>query len=788
MILLKSSGAYIFLKKHKVKFGVFLIFFLIWIFSLPSPLFDDPAATVVKSREGMMLGARIADDGQWRFPETDTIPERFKQCLLYFEDEYFYKHPGFNPVSISKALWNNIKGNRRRGGSTITQQVIRLSRKKNKRTYFEKLIEIFQATRLEAGYKKESILTLYASHAPFGGNVVGLETASWRYFGIPSSDLSWGQSASLAVLPNAPSLIFPGKNEILLRQKRDNLLLKLFEKNVIDKTTYELALEEELPGKPFPLPDYSPHFTEKIKKEHPGKQIESTIDFRLQNKVNNIVKDHHRNLKHNEIHNIAVLVLDVNTKEVLTYVGNSPTTAEHHNFVDIVQRSRSMGSVLKPLLFASMLDAGEILPATLVADIPTSINGYQPQNFDRKYYGAVPADVALARSLNVPSVRMLRAYNYQRFYNDLKKTDLKSLDKPADYYGLSLILGGAEGSLWEITKTYAGMASALNFFQYSSSEYRKNEYGEPVYLKNQKTDFGNIGQNPSTWDAGAIYSTFEAMKNVNRPSGEESWQFFSDHQPIAWKTGTSYGFKDAWAVGVTPKYAIGIWVGNASGEGRPGLTGILAAAPILFDVLKVLPDSGWFSPPFDDLTEVEICEKSGHLSGIYCDVVKKQWVPKKGTRTEACPYHHQVFLNASGTFRVNSSCYPLSEMNRENWFTLPPMMEYFYAAHRPEYKTLPPFAPGCLQEGENLMDFIYPKKNEIVLLPKDFDENIGEVIFKIAHRNPNTAVYWYLDTDFIGKTENFHELAISPKPGNYTLMAVDEQGNELRENIFIKYP
>src|SRR5690606_31182639 len=262
---------------------------------------------------------------------------------------------------ISKALWNNIKGNRRRGGSTITQQVIRLSRKNKKRTYFEKLIEIFQATRLEAGYKKESILTLYASHAPFGGNVVGLETASWRYFGIPSSDLSWGQSASLAVLPNAPSLIFPGKNEILLSQKRDNLLLKLFEKNVIDKTTYELALEEELRGKPLPLPDYSPHYTEKTKKEHPGNQIESTIDFRLQNKVNNIVKDHHRNLKHNEIHNIAVLVLDVNTKEVLTYVGNSPTTAEHHNFVDIVQRSRSMGSVLKPLLFASMLDAGEIL-------------------------------------------------------------------------------------------------------------------------------------------------------------------------------------------------------------------------------------------------------------------------------------------------------------------------------------------------------------------------------------------------------------------------------------------
>lgn len=767
-----------------------VLLFIVWLFCLPSPLFNVPTATVAESSNGQMLGARIADDGQWRFPQMDSVPERFEKCILYFEDEYFYWHPGFNPVSISKAFWNNLSTDSRRGGSTITQQVIRLSRQNKKRTYFEKLIEIFQATRLEAGYKKKSILSLYASYAPFGGNVVGLETASWRYFGIPASELSWGQSAALAVLPNAPSLIFPGKNEAILKQKRDALLLKLFQNDVIDQTTYQLAMAENLPGKPLPLPEFAPHLTEKIRKEHPGKRIETTIDFSLQRKVNNIVKEQHDMLAQNQIHNLAVLVLDVNTHEVLAYIGNSPTTREHNNFVDIIEKPRSSGSILKPFLFASMLDAGEILPNTLVADVPTSVNGYTPENFNKQCNGAVPASVALSRSLNIPAVRMLRDFGLQRFYNILKKTNQKAIDKPADYYGLSLILGGAESSLWDITKAYAGMASTLNFFNNSSSEYRKNEFVEPVYVKNEENALANgndeIQQKPSLWNAGAIYKTFEAMQKVNRPSGEENWEFFTSSQPLAWKTGTSYGFKDAWAVGVTPKYAIGVWVGNADGEGRAGLTGIRAAAPVLFDVLHVLPKSGWFKIPYDEWVEVEICPKSGHLAGLFCTETVTEWIPKNGVRTEACPYHQTVFLNASENFRVNSSCYPLSEMVQKNWFVLPPVMEYFYAPHHPEYKILPPFAPDCLLESEPLMAFIYPKKNEAVLLPKDFDESVNEVIFKLAHRSPETTVFWYLDEKYIGKTETFHELAVSPKPGKYLLTVVDEMGNERHEQIEVR--
>ena len=774
-----------YLGRHKIKLGVSIVSLIIWFFCLPSNLFDVPTATVVESKEGIMLGARIADDGQWRFPKMDSVPRRFEQSILLFEDEHFYKHPGFNPVSISKALWGNLTTEKRRGGSTLTQQVIRLSRKNKDRNYGEKLIEIVQATRLEAGFSKKEILSLYASYAPFGGNVVGLETASWRYFGIPSEELSWGQSAALAVLPNAPSLIFPGKNEILLKEKRDRLLLKLFQKDIIDQTTYELALDEKLPGKPLNLPEETPHLTEKIRNEHRGKRIVTTIDYHLQQKINRIAKEQHFLLKQNQIHNLAVLILDVNTREVLAYVGNAPTTKEHNNYVDIIDKSRSTGSILKPFLYSSLLDAGELLPNTLVADIPTVVNGYSPENFDKKYHGAVPASIALSRSLNVPAVRMLRSYGLQRFYHKLEAMNFSGINQPADYYGLSLILGGAESSLWDITKAYAGMASTLNYFNKSSSEYRANEFVEPVYLKNIEVHLGSKMSNPPVFNAAAIYETLNSLQKVNRPAGEENWSFFSNSQPIAWKTGTSYGFKDAWAVGVTKKYAIGVWVGNADGEGRPGLTGVQAAAPILFDVLDVLPQSDWFAMPFDELIEAKVCLKSGHLAAVFCDEITTDWIPKDGIKTEACPFHQKVFLTATETYRVNSSCYPLSEMKQKSWFALPPILEYYYAPQHPEYKPLPAFAEGCLKAGELNMQFIFPKKNESILLPKDFDEMTNQVIFRLAHRSPETTVFWYLDQDYIGKTETFHELALAPQPGTYTLSATDLEGNEVRQKIEI---
>lgn len=774
-------------KRGKIILIIFLVVFIYWLFCLPAELFLSPKSTVVESREGILIGARIADDGQWRFPEMDSVPQKFSQCILYFEDEYFYYHPGFNPVSIVEAFWNNLTKSGRRGGSTITQQVIRLSRKNQERTYREKLIELFWATRLEMEKSKEEILSLYASHAPFGGNTVGLEAASWRYFGIPPEQLTWGQAAGLAVLPNAPSLVYPGKNESILREKRNVLLFKLFENEVIDKTTFELATAEELPQKPMPLPEIAPHFTELVRLEHPQQQIESTVDYSLQKTLTRIAAQHYEKLSHNQIHNLAVLVLAVDTREVLAYIGNSQTSLENHKFVDIIQRPRSTGSILKPFLYTALFDSGELLPEMLVQDIPTLIDGYNPQNFDRKHYGAVPANQSLSRSLNVPSVHLLQEYGLERFGKILDKINLSGIDHPASYYGLSLILGGAESSLWDITNAYAGMAATLNFFNNSSSEYPDFAFSRPVYIKNKKFKYGKKSARPPVFDAGAIYESFQALREVNRPLGETNWQFFSDAQPIAWKTGTSYGFKDGWAVGVTPKYAIGIWAGNADGEGRPGLTGLQAAAPLLFDVLDVLPNSNWFSPPHDELKLAKTCKKSGHLAGLFCEETKTRLIPREGIKSKNCPYCRPVFLaqKEEGLFRVNSSCYPLSLMKKQNWFSLPPVMEYYYAAHHPQYKPLPAFAPNCIQPGEEVMEFIFPPENEKIILPINFEEELNEIALKVVHQNPEIKIFWYLNQRFLGSTQTFHEINILPNPGKHLITVVDENGKEIKQWIDI---
>jgi len=548
-----------YIKSHKKRAVIITILLVVYYFCLPKQLFNDPTATVITSQKNDLLGAMIANDGQWRFPQNDSVPEKFKTCIIHFEDAYFYEHPGFNPVSIFKALKENINsGTVKRGGSTLTQQVVRLSRKKP-RTYLEKAKEIILATRLELRHSKEEILSLYASNAPFGGNVVGLDAASWRYFNRDSKDLSWAESAALAVLPNAPSLIYPGKNQERLFKKRNRLLKKLLEEEVIDSLTYNLSVVETLPQKPYPLPQIAPHLLQRVARDNYGKQIKTTIDTKLQEQTNFVVKNHYNMLKQNEIYNISVLVLDVNTRKVLSYIGNSPTDKAHQKDVDIINKPRSTGSILKPFLYAAMLDTGDILPHTLVADVPTEFGSYVPENFNKEFDGAVPASRALARSLNVPSVRMLRSFGLDRFHHYLKELELKDLKYDANHYGLSLVLGGAESNLWDLCKSYAAMSSTLNHFNETSSEYFDNEFGEPTFLASETIAFGEKTAEKTVFDAASIYLTFESLKEVNRPSGDENWKFFDNSKQIAWKTGTSFGFRDAWAIGTTKDYvAIGL--------------------------------------------------------------------------------------------------------------------------------------------------------------------------------------------------------------------------------------
>jgi len=774
------------LKKHPKKLILAVILLITYYFCLPKNLFDEPTATVIESKKGTILGAMIADDGQWRFPLVDSVPQKFKFCLLQFEDAHFYQHPGFNPISMAKAIGANFSaGKTVRGGSTLTQQVIRLSRDGKKRSYFEKFIELILATRLELRDSKEDILKLYASHAPFGGNVVGLDVAAWRYFGLQSYQLSWAESATLAVLPNAPSLIYPGKNQERLLAKRNRLLKKLLDGQIIDSTTYKLSLLEELPQKPYSLPRIAPHLVQYMAKKQKGKRITTTLDDNLQRNINSIVEKHHQNLKQNQVHNAAVLVLDVNTREVLSYVGNTQTTGDHQKDVDMVQANRSTGSVIKPLLYAAMLDAGELLPDILVPDVPTQIAGYTPENFNEDYSGAVEAKKALARSLNIPAVRLLQQYGLEKFRDQLDNFQLGGINKSADHYGLTLILGGAESNLWDLCKTYANLASTVNHFNATSSEYFEKEFTDLVLETDQAVDFGKKSIEKTVFDAGSIYLTFEAMKEVNRPEGDESWQFFDSSKEIAWKTGTSFGNKDAWAIGVTADQVVGIWVGNADGEGRPNVTGVSSAAPILFDVFDVLPRSNWFEKPLDEFIDIEVCAESGYLATAVCPI-KTISIPNKQNYVKPCSFHRTVHLDARRQFRVNSSCADLSAAASTSWFSLPPIMEFYYKRTHPSYKALPPFRQDCQNTNAPPMEFIYPKNGSRIGLTKNFDGKTNEVVLKLAHTKPETEVYWYLDETFLQLTQNFHEIGLIPSGGKHKITAIDALGNEVYVTITIE--
>ena len=771
------------IKSNKTKSSIVLLLLLVYYFSLPRTLFNEPYATVIESTEGELLGAKIARDGQWRFPAQDSISDKFRKCIVYFEDQHFYKHPGFNPVAMfNAAKQNSAAGKVVRGGSTLTQQVIRLSRKGKKRTYFEKVVEMILATRLELRYSKDKILDLYAAHAPFGGNVVGLEMASWRYFGVQSHQLSWAESATLAVLPNAPSLIYPGKNQLKLRLKRDRLLLKLRQENIIDKQTYELAIAEPLPQKPYDLPQIAPHLLQRIAKNHEGKRIKTTVQIALQNRVNQIAKYYYNQYKQNEVHNLAIVVVDVQNRNIMSYVGNAPTDENHQKDVDIIGAPRSTGSILKPLLYAAMLDEGELLPNTLIADVPTQISGYTPQNFNLTFDGAVPAHRALSRSLNIPAVLMLQDFGVNKFYEELQKFRLKDISKSPDHYGLSLILGGAESNLWDLCRTYAGLSSTLNYFNSHEGKYRTKEFAELNYLQDFRPDFGKESYQKTILGAGSIWLTYNAMEQVNRPEGDEAWKFYDSSLKIAWKTGTSFGNRDAWAIGTNSRYVVGVWVGNASGEGRPTLTGVSSAAPILFDVFNLLPRSGWFAAPLNDLEEVEVCALSGHLAQENCPKIK-QFISLKGKTTSICPYHKIVHLDQSGKFRVNSSCESVENMVTKTWFVLPPVMEWYYKSQHIEYQTLPPFREDCAGTQTAMMDFIYPKANAKIYLTKDFNSEVQPVILKVAHSQRETQLFWYVDKVYKGTTKTFHEMPIDVAAGVHYVTVVDEFGNEIRRKI-----
>tara|TARA_Y100000589_G_scaffold102378_3_gene96504 strand:+ start:2632 stop:4959 length:2328 start_codon:yes stop_codon:yes gene_type:complete len=759
--------------------GLFAIFFIYWLFCLPKVYFKLPTSSIIESKDGDLLSARIAKDGQWRFPLVDSVPDKFKNCIIQFEDRTFESHWGISFKSLFRAIYQNLSQKKIvSGGSTITMQTIRLMRENPPRTFWQKITEVIWATRLEFSESKNDILRYYSTYAPFGGNVVGLETASWRYYGKPSHQLTWAQSATLAVLPNAPSLIFPGKNHSLLLKKRNRLLKRLLDVKIITLDLYKLSLLEELPQKPHQLPQHAPHLLNSIEKNGiNGKKHQTSIDFGLQLSVNKLVRRHSEKMRRNNINNIAVLVTNVKTGKIISYQGNVTGLGFNHNeAVDIVHAPRSSGSILKPFLYCQAFDEGFITPHTLLPDIPTHYKGYTPQNYVQSFAGAVPANKCLAKSLNIPAVRLLEKVELNNFYHKLKALEINTLTQPANHYGLSLVLGGAETSLWDLNKAYRKIA-------WQANQHKKQDVYPSVSLKPEKT----IIPFYADFNQGAINLTLNSMLEVIRPDEESNWKMFTSSRKVAWKTGTSFGFRDAWAIGITPEYVVSVWVGNASGEGRPGIVGVEAAAPVLFDVYNLLPQSSWFKEPLNDFETFKICKESGFKAGNNCPNPQNIQLNKQAKDVGICPFHRLIHLNKEQTHQVNSDCYTTFDMKKTSWFVLPNLMEHYYKISHANYKVLPPLLPKCCStNNSDIMKIIYPKKISRIHIPVNLNGKLEKISLEATHREKQGIIFWHIDNEFVGSTQTIHQINIQPSVGKHILKLVDSKGNVF-EQEFITY-
>ncbi len=753
-----------------------LLILLIWWAAFPAELFPPRYSRVLLDREGELLSARIASDGQWRFPSLlesgSVLPEKYRQALIRFEDRRYYSHSGIDVPALFRAFRDNLAaGEVVSGGSTITMQVMRMSLGNPGRTLLQKGYEALLALQANLRFSKDDLLAVYASNAPFGGNVVGIEAASWRYFHRDPYNISWAEAALLAVLPNSPSAINLETGRALLKEKRDRLLEGLAETGIISQEDLRFAESEPVPSAPYPLDDLAPHVMDYFSAEDGGfrkygGKIVTTIDRNLQINAADILNRNGRLLNNYDVENAAALMADTASGEIRAYIGNLTYPGVQDRHVDIVSSPRSTGSLLKPFLYAAMMDDGMLLPRQLVPDVPVKIGTYVPENHTHEFRGAVPADQALIHSLNVPMALLLRDYGVDRFYGVLKELGMSTLYRTADGYGITLILGGAEGILYDLVGMYAGLTSALipsgGALRPPYKTLRLRE-GTPDYVKDS-----------AAVSSAAWWLTLQAMQQLDRPGEEGAWESYSSARRIAWKTGTSYGNRDAWSIGLTADMTIGVWAGNARGNGNPALKGSEAAAPILFDLFNLVEQEKELHKPAGFI-EVETCAESGYLAGPYCTDREYTAVPSKPNRV--CPYCRIVHTDADGLYQVDSSVLSPDRIVSTPRFVLPPQMEWYYLKRSADYSRLPPLHPELAQNGaDGRLVLVNPARGDTVYLPLDFGSGREKLVCEAFHSNPQEMLFWHLDDEFLGSTSGFHTIEISPGPGVHSVTVMDGEG------------
>ncbi|OOX95607.1 penicillin-binding protein 1C [Campylobacter coli] len=725
-------------------FSFLLLFFLAYVFYVyfsfdKNTLLDDfksRYSKILYDKNGEILSVFLNDEEQWHIKSTD-IPKRLKIAVINYEDRKFYSHFGVDFLALMRAFVNNFNSTQRSGASTISMQTIKLWDKKD-RTYFNKFNEIIQSFALENAFSKDEILKLYLSNAPYGGNLVGYEAAILFYFDKNPKDLTWAQAALLAILPNQPGLINLEKNKTKLLNKRNKLLAKLYERKLINKDIYELSLKEPLPNFK-PRKNIAPHLALRLLNDD-NKEIFSSIDKKIQLKIEKKAKEFSYTLQQKGIQNLAIILADTKTRKVLAYVGSQ----DFYDMVNLGQingntAKRSVGSTLKPFLYALSIDEGIVAPESILLDVPTFFSNFNPQNANKKYYGIISAREALQRSLNVPFVSLLQDYGYEKFFYKLK-TFLNFEDENYKRYGLSLILGTKELSLEDLVKLYLGLAN----------------YGELANLSFIRDE--NLSGVTRMFSKGSAYLTLEAMKELQRVGLEN----YNKEKIISWKTGTSYGRKDAWAIGATPKYTLGVWVGNFNGEANANLYGVSIAGDLLFEILGLLDEVDLEFAPSDDLMTIKLDSISKYR---YDENLNTSYIhtlyPKEANILRTSPFLKKVYEYQGK--ELDSKDIHFKDAKAFIKLDLPAYALHFFQQRNFKFSS---------KKGVNI---IYPKDNLKLILAKDLNGMKG-LVAKVANLN-NEKLFWYLNQKLIYEgNENTQNLNL--KEGKYQLFIISQSGEQ----------
>ncbi|MBT7468799.1 MAG: penicillin-binding protein 1C [Candidatus Cloacimonetes bacterium] len=739
--------------------GIYLLFPL-------KPLFSpEKYGTVIFAENGEILHSFLNKNEQWCFPPDTTIviPRKLKLAVLTFEDKHFYSHFGVNPLALFRGLYLNIRYRKiMSGGSTITMQLARISNPKA-RTYWYKFREILLAIKIETRFSKDEILQMYLDNAPYGGNIIGFQAASFKYFRKKPEQLSWGEAATLAILPNSPAIISPGKNQEKLIAKRNKLLKMLFEKNVIDAETFTLSVREPTPKKIYIIEQKANHIARSLHNKYRGKSVKSTINNEIQKKTEKIIKQYNVLQKMQGVNNAAAIIVETKTGKIRGYIGSQNFwDNEFGGQVDGVKASRSSGSILKPFLYALCIEDGIILPQTLIKDVPTYFGSFSPENADHKFEGLITAENALIYSKNIPAVRLLNTYGIADFYNFLQSAGVSTLFRNAGDYGLSLIIGGAETNLYDLAMLYRGLAN----------------YGKFSALKIIESDIEKQFKQPIL-SPGACYLTLDILKKLKRPGDEFYWHQYENQYHLSWKTGTSFGNRDAWAVGVSPDWTIAVWVGNFTGEGNPAIGGARSAGPILFDIYNSLPKTAkWFEIPSEEMNYIGICKETGFLAGVNCSDTLWVLSPNINKTVKKCPYHQKIFVSETDENEVCSMCWDADSYKSKNVSIYPPHITQYLHECGHNISKLPPHNEKCTTHPHhNFIEITYPIENSCLWIPRDIGGKLQKITVKLVHQKKKSTVFWYLDDIYLGTSTTKHSKAITFSEGNHILEVIDKNGN-----------